>query len=136
VIYLPPVLRAVLEAQGHEHLASHLDCPWISHNQDRRIFSIYQAWHRACQEAGLQGKIPHDFRRTAVRNMARAGIPERVAMEIAGHKTRAVFDRYHIVSEGDLKEAARKIGEAFSAQTVTSLDTTTSTARTEERLTA
>jgi integrase len=72
-----------------------------------------KAWAAACRAAGVPGMHRHDFRRTAVRNLVNAGVPERVAMKVTGHKTRAVFDRYHIVSPGDLQDVARKLAGTF-----------------------
>jgi len=107
-------LRAILEGQRAKTEALAKDgkiCPWIFQRKGKPIGEFKHSWKSACIAAGLPGRLMHDFRRTAVRNLVRAGIPERVAMKMTGHKTRSVFERYNIVSEGDLQQAAEKLNE-------------------------
>lgn len=78
--------------------------PWVFHRRGQQIKSFRTAWRLACRRAGLVGMLPHDFRRTAVRNLERAGVPRSVAMKLVGHKTEAMYRRYAIVSPRDLAE--------------------------------
>jgi integrase len=116
-----PVLRELLECQrvytrAVERRTGQI-VPWVFHREGRQIKSIRQGWRTACEKVGLIGKIPHDFRRSAIRNMVRAGIPEKVAMAITGHETRSVFERYNIVAGADLHDAMGKLAAYHDART-------------------
>jgi integrase len=78
-----------------------------------RIRTFRRAWRSACRAAGVPGRIFHDFRRTAVRNLERAGVPRSAAMLMVGHKTEAIYRRYSIVDAGVLRDAAAKLDQAI-----------------------
>ncbi|MCZ6719057.1 MAG: site-specific integrase, partial [Gammaproteobacteria bacterium] len=83
--------------------------PWVFHRDGEPIRDMYGAWRAACKRAGLEGKLPHDFRRTAVRNLERAGVSRSAGMQLTGHLTEAVYRRYAITNEADLKDAVAKL---------------------------
>jgi integrase len=88
--------------------------PWVFHRNGRPIRNWVYAWRTACAAAKVVGKIPHDFRRTAVRNMDRAGVSRKVGKSITGHVTDSVYERYHIVTEDDQRAALEKRLQAES----------------------
>ena len=81
-----------------------------------RISDFRGAWAKACRAAGVPGRLVHDFRRTAVRNLERAGVPRSAAMKLTGHKTEAVYRRYAITDSAMLQEAAVKLAALHSSE--------------------
>ena len=117
-VYLDDELRDVFRGQWEARKQSKVLTPYVFPNKDGdgQIKDFRGAWRTACKGAGIVKRIFHDFRRTAVRNMVRAGIPEGVAMKVSGHKTRSVFERYNIVNDHDLKLASQKQETYLRAQ--------------------
>jgi integrase len=114
-----PDLAALLRAQREvttavERRTGEL-VPWVFHRNGRQMHGYHHAWRTACEAAGLSGRLMHDFRRTAVRNLERAGVPRSVAMQLTGHKTEAVYRRYAIVAEADLREGVAKLATLHAA---------------------
>jgi integrase len=110
---LTPDLRETLERQRRHTQALEKTTgqiiPWVFHRAGLPVKSFRRAWRRACKDAGVPGRIPHDFRRTAVRNLERAGVSRSAAMAMVGHKTESICRRYAIVAESDLRDGAEKI---------------------------
>lgn len=110
---LTPHLHEVLSAQlaktrALEEATGQI-IPWLFQHNGRRIKDFRTAWEGACTRAGVSGRLVHDFRRTACRNLERAGVSRSDAMAMVGHLTESVYRRYAISDERSMKESAMKI---------------------------
>jgi integrase len=110
---LIPELREILAAQRERtrqlELVTGRVIPWVFHRDGKPIKDYYTGWDKACRLAGYPDRVPHDLRRTAVRNLERAGVSRSAAMKMTGHKTESIYRRYAIVDEAMLREGAEKL---------------------------
>jgi integrase len=111
IVFLSGELLDAIHQQKAIHDKFYPSCQWVFSYKGQQIKRFTRSWKTACKASGLEGMIFHDCQRTAVRNMVNSMIPERVCMKITGHKTRSIFDRYHIINEDDLKRASLIVSE-------------------------
>ncbi len=90
-------------------------CPFVFHRHGKRIEGFRKAWTKATEKAGVPGLLFHDLRRSACRFMSEAGVPQAVAMKMSGHKTDAIYRRYRIVSEQDVRRAGATLDAWLAA---------------------
>src|SRR5215469_2624242 len=109
------------------------NCPFLVQHNGKPVFDFEKAWNTARKAAGVPQALFHDLRRTALTNMIEAGLSEKEAMEIIGHRARTVFDRYHIVSPRRLRENAEKLGQHLKAKETAALAGQDSGARQENK---
>ena len=126
----PALARALKDVGGTDspHLAAHCrgpgataarrdpTSPLVFHRDGIPVRRWRTAWRTACQAAAVPTRFLHDCRRTAARNLIRANVPERVAMLLTGHKSRAIFDRYNIIHEQELLDAGDQLVEYLAQQ--------------------
>lgn len=125
-----PLTGRLLEIMEERKTGRRLDCSRVFHHKGKPLKEFRKTWKTACIASGLGrietladgkrkkyvGTIVHDLRRCAARNLSRAGVPEAVAMEITGHKTRSMYRRYRIVDERDLREATARLQDHLEQQ--------------------
>jgi integrase len=109
-----------LEMTRKLEVASDRVIPWLFHNDGNRIVDYLPAWRKAIAAAGpaagLAGRIPHDFRRTAARNLINAGVDPLTTMALVGWEDIGMLKRYNIIDEKTLKRGAAKLSAYHDEQ--------------------
>ena len=111
-----PISQPIAEALARRRARRDPESPLVFHRDGIPVRRWRTAWRTACQSAGVPTRFLHDCRRTAARNLIRASVPERVAMLLTGHKSRAIFDRYNIINEQELLDAGDQLVEYLAQQ--------------------
>ncbi|HKV54218.1 MAG TPA: hypothetical protein VJN94_06195, partial [Candidatus Binataceae bacterium] len=106
---LSEVLVEQIEKTKQFELVNGKEVPWLFHRNGRPIKNFRKGWAVACQRAGVQGRVPDDLRRTAVRNLEYAGVPRSVVMAIVGHRTDSIYRSLAPVDSATLKQVTQKI---------------------------
>jgi integrase len=114
--YTLPLKGELLECIRRAWQSRTPECAYIFHNGLRPVGDFSKSWTNACRAAGLGNVLVHDMRRSCARNLVRAGVPERVAMQVTGHQTASMFSRYNIVSGADLEQAMERVSEYVTTQ--------------------
>jgi integrase len=104
-----PIAGALMDIIERRVKLRRLDCEFVFHRKGKSIRQFHKAFKAAAARIGQPGLLPHDMRRSAVRNFRRAGLSEHEGMALSGHRTRSVFDRYNIVSNEDLMDAMKRV---------------------------
>jgi integrase len=108
---LLPITGALREIIERRIAVREISCPFVFHRAGRQIKSFSRAFKTASKGIGYAGTVPHDMRRSAVRNFRKAGLSETEGMMLSGHKTNSVYKRYDIIDEEDLRESMTKVQE-------------------------
>jgi integrase len=106
-----PITGALLDVIERRVKTRRLDCEYVFHRNGRQIKSFRKAFKAAAKEIGYPELLPHDMRRSAVRNFRRSGLSEHEGMALSGHQTDSVYRRYDIISDDDLTQAMNRVQE-------------------------
>jgi integrase len=106
-----PIIGALMDVIERRLKSRRLDCEFVFHRNGRQIKSFRKAFKAAAKEIGYSELLPHDMRRSAVRNFRRSGLSEHEGMKLSGHQTDSVYRRYDIISDDDLTQAMNRVQE-------------------------
>jgi len=113
---LMPAIGTIAEVLERRRAKRRIDCEFVFHRDGRPIKFFRDGFKTAAKKIGATGTMPHDMRRSAVRNFRRSGLSEQEELMLSGHETPSIYRRYSIISEEDLIESMKRVEEHLKAE--------------------